>query len=208
MQGTLKHVAVACGERVCPGFQHHGPSDHLLKICSSRRQRQCQFHRRHHLIPVRLLLPDLKFSSCSSRALRAAYPRRAGCTPSSTEAATVIKRAVLQFTFDGLDTLRSRLGFFDKRARRWPAIQRSADRSRGRKKRCPPALASRDRLCRCHQVFCSASTPKTTSSRLRTRARFFGKSLGQRAARPDPMWKGWWCGSRRLRLWNGFQRFL
>ena len=41
----------------------------------------------------------------------------------------------------------------DKRARRWPSIQRSADRNRGRNKRCPPALASHDRLCRCHQVF-------------------------------------------------------
>ena len=85
-----------------PSSQHH---DHQLKICWSRRQRQCQFHRRplvtHSAIPA--ARPRSKSGSCSSRARRAAYPRSAGCAPPSTEAATVIKQVVFQFTFDGFE---------------------------------------------------------------------------------------------------------
>ena len=87
---------------------------------------------------------------------------------------------MLHFTFDGLNTPRSQLGAIDKRARRRRTVQRSVVRNKARSKRCPPAPASRGKLCSCHPVFCSASSPNTTSSHLRTRVRCIGKSWGSR----------------------------
>ena len=77
-------------------------------------QRKCQFHR--HLpdpTAIPAARPRSKSSSCSSRARRAAYPRTAGCTHHPRTPPLPMR----------WNTQKSRFGFFDMRARKWPTIQ-------------------------------------------------------------------------------------
>ena len=104
---------------------------------------------------------------------------------------------MLQFTFHGLEYAENH--DLDSSTSELENVQRSSDRSRGRNERCPAALSSRDRLCRCHQAFCSASILKF---HLHTSVLARGKSAnpGQQAVSPEHKLKGRWS-SRRLRLW-------
>ena len=181
-----------CGVRVCsPSSQHHGPCDHRLEICWSRRQHQCQFHRRLYLIPARSLPPVLPTDPAhvplAHGVLRThgvqAAPHHPPKPPLSSDEPGSRSQSMGWNTPTSPSTSKLKHG-------RRPSVQLIQTKSAVNDVHQHPRLVANSVVV--IQLFCSASSPNTNSSRLRT--------PGPLAAHPDRKWKGWWRGSRRLHL--------